>query len=138
MKLFINQKPTEIDEENLNELIESILTEYDKEGKEVSITYVDNEEIRKINLAYLNRDEYTDVISFNLEDEFDDTLLGDIYVSYEQAMIQAREYDVTVENELIRLTVHGILHALGYEDDTPEKREVMEKEENRWLGVYFA
>lgn len=138
MRLFINQKPTEIDEENVKDLIEAILAEYDKEGKEVSVTYVDNEEIRKINLAYLNRDEYTDVISFNLEDEFDDTLLGDIYVSYEQAKIQAREYDVTVENELIRLTVHGILHALGYEDDTPEKRDVMEKEENRWLGVYFA
>jgi len=86
---------------------------------EVSLTLLSDDEIRRMNLDYLGRDAPTDVISFSLGDE--DDLLGDIYVGVEQAGRQAAQWEVTVEEDLARLAIHGTLHVLGY--DHPEGPE---------------
>jgi probable rRNA maturation factor len=87
---------------------------------EVSVTLLPDEAIRALNRRYLDRDRPTDVISFSLGD--DDRLLGDVYIGLEQAQRQAGEAGIDLEEELVRLVVHGVLHLLGYDHPEGEGR----------------
>ena len=102
----------------------------------ISIVYVDNSVITRLNQKHLNKNRATDVISFNLTDEFSDNPEGEIYISLEQAKIQAAEYSVTFEEEIIRLTAHGILHLFGYKDNTEEKQIKMSLLENNAIDYF--
>lgn len=97
-----------------------------------SIIFVDEEEIQKINKEYRGIDKVTDVISFAFEDN--ETLvynnvrvLGDIYICIPRMLEQAGEYGHSVKRELSFLTVHGILHLLGYDHMKKEDEEIMFK-----------
>lgn len=118
-------------------------------GAEVSVTFCDNEYIRKINKEFRNKDTATDVLSFpmyNFDDEDEMPLnpdgsltLGDIVISIERAREQAREVGNTTLREIAFLAVHSTLHLLGYdherskEDDEAQclaQREIMESFED--------
>ena len=88
---------------------------------EISLTLLDDDSIRELNRTYLQEDSPTDVISFALH-EGDEAVLGDVYVGYEQAAIQAVETGISVEEELARLSIHGTLHVLGYDHPHTEAR----------------
>ena len=90
---------------------------------EISLTLVDDARIRELNRRYLDRDRPTDVISFPLYEE-GEPVVGDIYVGVDQARRQAVDHGVPLEEELLRLAVHGTLHALGH--DHPEGDEESE------------
>ncbi|MBI5701029.1 rRNA maturation RNase YbeY [Candidatus Saganbacteria bacterium] len=79
---------------------------------ELSITFCDDKYMKKINNRYRHKNESTDVLSFEFGD--DKKIVGDIYISIPDALRQAKEYNVPIENELIRLAMHGALHVLGY------------------------
>ena len=106
---------------------------------EVSVTFVDNETIHQLNNQYRNVDRPTDVLSFPLGEngEYDidlDTgakLLGDIVISIPKAMEQAEEYNHSLEREIGFLTVHSMLHLLGYDhvNGGLEQVHMREKEE---------
>lgn len=106
---------------------------------EVSVTFVDNEQIRQLNAQHRNIDKATDVLSFPLGEngEYDinlDTgakLLGDIVISMEKAVEQAELYNHPLQREISFLTVHSMLHLLGYdhEDGGLEAVHMREKEE---------
>jgi rRNA maturation RNase YbeY len=96
----------------------------------VSVVLVNDRRIRAMNVEFLNHDYATDVITFALDDEAVD---GEIYISVETAARQAKEYNVSFKQELLRLVIHGVLHLLGFDDATPELREGMHQEENRVL-----
>lgn len=102
---------------------------------EVSVTIVDNEEIHTINLEHRGIDRPTDVLSFPMFDEdFDDgeaCVLGDIVISLEKAKEQAESYGHSIEREIAFLTVHSVLHLLGYdhEEGKAEESEMFEKQE---------
>lgn len=117
----------------------AVLREEKFEGdSEVSVSFVDNEEIRKLNKEFRNIDSATDVLSFPLGENgvYDvnpDTgakLLGDVVISMERAQKQAMEYGHSFEREVCYLTVHSMLHLLGYDHMEPqEKAEMRMKEE---------
>ncbi len=86
-------------------------------------TFVDNATLTEMNRAYLEHDYDTDIITFSLGDG--DELMGDLYISVEQAQIQARDQGQSLENELKTLMIHGILHLLGYDDQTDAQRKIM-------------
>lgn len=106
---------------------------------EVSVRFVDNEEIRKLNKTYRNIDKETDVLSFPLGEngKYDvnlDTgakMLGDIVISMEKAVEQAKEFNHPLQREVGFLTVHSMLHLLGYdhEEGGIEAVRMREKEE---------
>lgn len=81
---------------------------------ELSVTFVDDEEISRLHGRYLGSDRPTDVISFALHAEDEDPL-GDVYVGHAQALRQAAEAHIAPEEELVRLAVHGALHVLGHD-----------------------
>lgn len=107
---------------------------------EISVTFVDNEQIHKLNKEHRNIDKATDVLSFPLGEngKYDlnpDTgayMLGDIVISVEKAMEQAEEYGHPLQREIGFLTVHSMLHLLGYDhvDGGLEAVRMREKEEN--------
>lgn len=95
-----------------------------------NIIIVDKDTIQKLNREYRNKDSVTDVISFALED--DDTfiktdlrVLGDIYICLDRAKEQASEYGHSLLRELSFLSIHGLLHLLGYDHQTKEDESVM-------------
>lgn len=95
-----------------------------------NIIIVDNETIKNINRDYRGKDTVTDVISFALEDdksfiENDFRILGDIYISLDRARNQAIEYGHSFKREICFLSVHGLLHLLGYDHMTEEDEKEM-------------
>lgn len=102
---------------------------------EVSVTVTDNERIHEMNREYRGVDRPTDVLSFPLfDDDFNDgecEALGDIVLSLEKAVEQAEEYGHSLEREVAFLTVHSVLHLLGYdhEEGKAQESEMFEKQE---------
>lgn len=98
---------------------------------ELKVIYVTSEEILRINNEFLKHDYETDVITFNLEE---DKIDGEIYICVKVAKEQSIEYNVSLENELKRLAVHGFLHLLGYEDNTEDAKKIMSDKENNYIA----
>lgn len=90
-------------------------------NKELSLLFVDNEEMRKINKLYLNRDHTTNVIAFSQKEgelgSLNPDILGDVVVSVEKAAFDAEKSGLSLEDELDFLVIHGILHLLGYDHE---------------------
>ena len=116
-----------------------LVEEHFGQDAEVSVSFVSNAEIRRLNRIYRQKDRATDVLSFPLgQDGHYDTnqetgcaLLGDVVISLEMAVKQANMYGHSLEREIGFLTVHSMLHLLGYDHETSplEERKMREKEE---------
>lgn len=89
----------------------------------ISLSFVDDLEIRKLNRMYRQKDKVTDVLSFASPDGDRSGYLGDVIISYPQAIRQMEDEDL--ELELTDLLVHGMLHVLGYDHEKAEDAEVM-------------
>ncbi len=116
----------------LDEVIKRVMTHENIKNASFSIVFVDNEKIQELNKNYRGIDRVTDVISFAFEDnmdfQFDDLrILGEIYICIPRMIEQAKEYGHSETRELAFLTVHGLLHLLGYDHMTKEDEEVMFK-----------
>lgn len=104
---------------------------------EVSVTFVDNDQIRRLNAKFRDKDSETDVLSFPMGEngEYDlnpstgAKLLGDVVLSMEKAAEQAQEYEHSFEREVCYLTVHSMLHLLGYDHMNSEEKAVMRMKE---------
>ena len=128
---IINETKEEIKElEVLPDLLEFAANKLQVKDVVFNIIIVDNEYIHQLNKTYRGVDRPTDVISFALEDngacetEFG-RILGDIYISIDQARIQAKEYGHSLKRELAFLSIHGFLHLLGYDHMTEEEEKEM-------------
>ena len=97
----------------------------------INIMFVRNNLIRKYNKEFLNRDNPTDVISF--EGSLSSGSAGDIVISVEKAAEYADQNNIDVNEELARYVIHGILHCLGYEDTTRNEKKVMFKRQEKLL-----
>ncbi len=113
-----------IGEEFLSKTMIRILTLLGRSSDTVALILCTDEEIRAVNEQYRNRDYPTDVITFAYNEvpfpgeELDSNHAGDIFLSMDRALEQSREYDIPLENELIRLLVHSVLHLYGYDHET--------------------
>jgi len=150
MSVLIDNRQDKVEvDSRLEELTEKVVQkalEIEVEGDyEVSISFVDNQEIQELNRQYRNKDAATDVLSFplmefeeteeNYEDEEEyvqeDRLLGDIVISLEKAQEQAKDYGHSFERELAFLLVHGVLHLLGMDhEDEQQEKEMLQKQDN--------
>ena len=101
-------------------------------GAKLSIAFVDNDEIKKLNKRYFDLDDITDVISFPLK-ENKSTINGEIVVSVETAVDTAFKENIDVEAEIILYVVHGLLHLLGYRDGDKEDARIMHDKESSIL-----
>lgn len=104
-------------------------------NKEVSIVLVNNAKIRQLNERFHKVKKVTDVLAFSLGDEFISTkdLLGEVAISVDTALKQAKDRRHSLEEELVLLTIHGILHLLDYNDEDERERKIMQAEERKIL-----
>ena len=128
----------------LREVVEAVLSsEKDNRPVELSLIITSDEEVHKLNRDYRGIDSTTDVISFALSENKDDTefitppdrisRLGEVIISYPQAASQARENKQTIKAELAWLVVHGLLHLLGYDHQDDKSEAIMRKREDKIL-----
>ena len=114
---------------------------------EISVSFIDNEAIHNLNLQYREKDKPTDVLSFPIyeKEELEDgsafdghaVTLGDIIISAEQAKAQSEEYGHSLEREICFLSVHSVLHLLGYDHETSEEddRYMKQKQEDVLIKI---
>ena len=128
--LTIEQKKVPIPEGKVRKLAAQILGK-----RNLSIAFVTNAAIRKINRRFLNHDFATDVISFPLGTD----LVGELVISAEYAVAEAAKRKIPVEEEILRYVAHGILHLLGYDDRRPaDKRKMWARQERELRKVCRA
>ncbi len=127
----------------INKVVEASLKEENvKCNVEVSIVVTDNNRIKILNSKHRNIDRETDVLSFPgyEKDEWEEikktheyAILGDIVISKEKVIEQAKEYGNTFEREFAYLLTHGMLHLMGYDHETLEEKKVMHEKEEEIL-----
>ena len=132
----------------LESVLEKILLAQDIDSKvELGLVIVDQEKVRQLNFSYLGEDEPTDVLAFAmLPEQSEENLvpfvvppddikhLGEVIISYPQAVIQAEEHQHSVKREIAILMIHGALHLVGYDHDKPEPEHRMRAKEAEILG----
>lgn len=95
---------------------------------DISIVFVEDEKIRELNRKYRDRDRPTDVLSFNLGKDPRGRIIGEIYISIPTAEKQSKGENKSLIDELAFLSLHGVLHILGFDHETFSEREKMDKE----------
>ncbi len=101
-------------------------------GCEVAITFCDDDSIRSLNAEWRKRDAATNVLSFPLPGRLEEKLLlGDIVIAHETVAREAAEQGKTFEDHTTHMIIHGFLHLIGYDHETPEEADVMESLERR-------
>lgn len=136
IKLLLSDRRFGIDKRRLKTLVKTVMEKESATNSVVNIVYCTDRLIKELNARYLNKDMITDVMAFELNDAGDREFLGEVYVNLQQARRQARENGIDYGEEVERITVHGVLHLLGYNDGNKESRRKMwirqESYLNRW------
>jgi rRNA maturation RNase YbeY len=124
----------ELQQHKLTQWIKTTAEQYGKKTGDISYMFCDEEKILEINRKYLNHDYYTDIITFDYSER--NKISGDIFISPETLKTNALNFNVTFEEELLRIIIHGILHLCGQDDKTPESKQEMTGKENKALDLY--
>lgn len=113
--------------------IKAVAKSYGRRVGEVGYMFVNDDKILEVNREYLGHDYYTDVITFDYDE--DDVVSGDVVISLDTVASNAHLFNKTYEDELYRVIIHGILHLCGINDKGPGEREQMEAAENKALAL---
>lgn len=112
-----------------------IVSEKKKEG-DINYIFCDDEYLHKINVEYLDHDTLTDIISFDYS--MGNELHGDVFVSVERVKDNASDFNVSFEEELKRVLVHGILHYCGYKDKGEAEELLMRSKEDEKIAMFHV
>ncbi len=119
-------------EQKLSDWIsKAIINEGFNEG-EINYIFCDDAYLLKLNVEYLEHDTLTDIISFDYT--IGKQINGDVYISAERVIENAKDYEVSFENEMSRVLIHGILHYCGYKDKTNVEEAEMRSKENYYIS----
>ena len=103
---------------------------------EINYIFCDDEYLHKINVEYLHHDTLTDIISFDYT--VGNVLQGDIFVSIERVKDNAKDFNVSFEEELKRVLSHGVLHYCGYKDKSPKDEALMRSKEEEKMQMFHV
>jgi rRNA maturation RNase YbeY len=133
------QRKRAVDSSFLRRIVKSLLAELQIRDAELAIQLVATPEITRLNETFLGHAGSTDVITFdyaqrtNRNPQHSPVLHGEVFVCLDEAVVQARRFQTTWQAEVVRYTVHGVLHLLGFDDLNPASRHKMKSAEDRWL-----
>jgi len=125
----------------INKWVKSIANSKGYTRLNLNYIFCSDEELLELNKSFLGHDYYTDIITF---DTIDDQIVkkyalsGDIFISIDTVRINARNYDVPFETELLRVMIHGVLHLMGYDDHTTDQQNEMHHQEDLALSDYYG
>ena len=101
----------------------------------INIIFTDDENMNLLKKKYFNQNYYTDIISFNLE-ESNDLIEGELYIGINQVYKNSIEFNCNINNELKRIFIHGLLHLVGYDDQTKTDKKNMTKLEDKYMTLH--
>ena len=107
----------------IKDLCNLVLSDASYKSVSLDIIFCDDNYLSKLKMKYFNEDVLTDVLAFPIKN--DTVLESEIYISYDRALASSKEFGVSLNSEIIRLIVHGLLHLLGYRDDNAESKKIM-------------
>lgn len=119
------------DEDKISEWIKKAISDENKIEGEINFIFVSDDYLFDLNKTYLNHDTLTDIITF--DNSVGNILHGDIYISVERVRDNASDFNVSFDEELHRVIIHGVLHLAGYKDKTEQEAEKMRSRENHYL-----
>jgi rRNA maturation RNase YbeY len=123
-----------LDNENaLETWIQKIILEHNCEEGEINYIFCDDAYLLKLNIEFLQHDTLTDIISF--DNSLGSLINGDIFISTERVLDNAKDFGVSFLEELQRVMIHGVLHYVGFKDKTEADQEEMTRQENKALFV---
>ena len=124
----------DIDDDWINSTCKNILNDKDKNTANISIILTNDKKLLQLKNQYFQQNLLTDVITFNLEED-GDPIEGEIYISLNRVSENAIKFKQDIGIELKRVIIHGILHLLGYDDQTPEEKKIMIRLEDHYLSL---
>lgn len=124
------------EERQYEEWLKGVIFSEDKKIGEISFIFCDDEYLLEINQKYLDHDTYTDIISF--DNSVGNILGGDIFISTDRVMENAENFNVSFDEELKRVMVHGVLHFCGYKDKTTEEKDMMRSKEEEKMKMFHV
>ena len=123
-------------------IVRTVIKSHGVSRAECSVTFLSDSAIKRLNRIYFKRNRPTDVIAFKLDEgvrlKGDEGILGDIVISVDRARCYAGRFGTTLKKELVLYLVHGTLHLLGYDDESPQPRERMRRKEREFMECLCA
>lgn len=117
----------------LEKMVVDVCKDINLAAQSISVVFINDNQLAEMHGTYLNDPSPTDVITFDLGD---DAIEGEIYISFDMAGKQAVDFKVSLEEEVIRLIIHGLLHLAGFDDLEEDAKAEMKMHENRLVDFY--
>jgi probable rRNA maturation factor len=129
-----NVETPKIDKKSVKKWINDIIKIHDYKMGDISIIFCDDNFLLEYNVKYLNHNYFTDIITFNYNNA--KTISGDLFISVDTVKRNSIEYNVENKIEFLRVIIHGILHLLGFNDQSNEEVLLMREQETKALSLY--
>jgi len=123
-----------LNKQKIKKWFSEIIHEEGKTFSDIAIVLTSNEDLLKINIEFLHHEYFTDIITFTYTAS---PISGDIYISYPQVKENAKNFNVKVSHELLRIFAHGALHLCGYNDKTKSERAQMSNLEDYYMKKFY-
>lgn len=118
----------------LTKWIKLIIEKYDHTSGDLTYIFCSDEYLRNINQKFLSHDYYTDIVTFDYG--LGKKVSGDMFISIDRVKENSCFFNVSIEEELLRVIIHGLLHLLGYKDSTDEEKMIMRQIESDCIFLY--
>lgn len=136
-KVFLNDIPNlNLKRADLLDWIHGRVSEKGGKIKRLDINFISEDRMLNLNREHLKHDNHTDILTFCYNDHLD--IESEIFICFERARENAKKYSKSIDNEILRLISHGLLHVFGMKDDTKQEKEAMGKEEERFIRKFHV